>query len=45
MKRKIGIGIIVIFIVIAVVYVSSRNVAVEVNIAEVIRGNISEYVE
>lgn len=45
MKRKIGIGIIVIFIVVAVVYVSGRNAAVEVNIAEVVRGDISEYVE
>lgn len=45
MKRKIGIGIIVIFIVIAAVYANSRNAAVEVNIAEVVRGDIFEYVE
>lgn len=45
MKRKISIGIIVIFIVVAVLYVSNRSTAVEVNISEVVRGDISEYVE
>ena len=45
MKRKIGIGIIVVFIVVAVLYVSNKSTAAEVNIAEVVRGDISEYVE
>ena len=45
MKKKIGIGIIVVLMVVAVVYMTNRSTAVEVNMGEAIRGNIWEYVE
>lgn len=45
MKKKIGIGIIVVLMVVAVVYMTNRSTAVEVNMGAAIRGNIWEYVE
>ncbi|ABW20148.1 efflux RND transporter periplasmic adaptor subunit [Alkaliphilus oremlandii] len=45
MKKKIGIGIIVVLMVVAVVYMTNRSTAVEVNMGAAIRGDIWEYVE